>query len=74
MKTDIVVQKAKTVINNLGLLHRLDHIKEYTNIEKRERYKENEIRRYILDIAENDKQRNYLFIERVLKQINLMLL
>jgi hypothetical protein len=61
MKTDIIV-------------NRIDYLKEYTNTERRERYKENEIRRYILDIAEDDQQRNYTFVEKVLKQINLMIL
>ena len=74
MKTDILVQKAKTVIHNLGLLHRIDHLKQYTSVERRERYTENEIKRYIFDLAEDDQQRNYLFVGRVLKQINLMLL
>ena len=74
MKTDIIVQRAKTVINDLGLLNRIDHLKQYTNVEKRERYTENEIRRYVFDIAEDDQQRNYTFVEKVLKQINLMLL
>lgn len=72
--TGICIQRAKTVINDLGLLHRIDHLKQYTNIEKRERYSENEIRRYIFDIAVDDHQRNYLFVGKVLKQINLMLL
>jgi hypothetical protein len=74
MKTDITVQKAKTVIRNLGLLHRIEHLKQYTSVERREHYNENEIKRYIFDIAEDDQQRNYLFVGRVLKQINLMLL
>ncbi len=74
MKTDLIVQRAKKVVINLGLLHRIDHLKQYTSVERRERYTENEIRRYIFDIAEDDQQRNYLFIGKVLKQINLMLL
>jgi len=74
MKTDLIVQRAKKVVINLGLLHRIDHLKQYTSVERRESYTENEIRRYIFDIAEDDQQRNYLFIGKVLKQINLMLL
>jgi hypothetical protein len=74
MKTDLIVQRAKKVVINLGLLHRIDHLKQYTSVERRERYTENEIKKYIFDIAEDDQQRNYLFIGRVLKQINLMLL
>lgn len=74
MKTDLIVQRAKKVVINLGLLHRIDHLKQYTSVERRERYTENEIRKYIFDIAEDDQQRNYLFIGKVLKQINLMLL
>lgn len=74
MKTDLIVQRAKKVVINLGLLHRIDHLKQYTSVERRERYTENEIRKYIFDIAEDDQQRNYLFIGWVLKQINLMLL
>lgn len=63
MKTDIIVHKAKTVINDLGLLYRIEHLKKYTNIENRERYSENDLRRYIFDIAENDLERNYLFVK-----------
>jgi hypothetical protein len=74
MKTDLIVQRAKKVVINLGLLHRIDHLKQYTSVERRERYTENEIRKYIFDIAEDDQQQNYLFVNRVLKQINLMLL
>ena len=74
MKTDILVNRAKTVINDLGLLHRIEYLKQYTNIIDRHRYSENEIRRYIFDIAEDDQQRNYLFVKKVLKQIDLMLL
>ncbi len=74
MKTDIIVQRAKTVIHDLGLLHRIDYLKEYTNVVKRERYSENDLRRYIRDLAIEQPQMNYLFIEKVLKQINLLLL
>jgi hypothetical protein len=41
---------------------------------QKERYTENYIRRYILHLAEDQKQMNYLFVEKVLKQINLLLL
>lgn len=74
MKTDIIVQKAKTVINDLGLRYRIDHLKQYTNIIKEERYSENDLRKYILGLADDQPQMNYLFIEKVLKQINLLLL
>jgi len=74
MKTDIVVQRAKKVINNLGLLHRIGHLKEYTNVIKKDRYSENDLRKYIRDLAEDQPQMNYLFVEKVLKQINLLLL
>jgi hypothetical protein len=74
MKTDIIVQRAKTVINDLGLLYKIKHLKRYTNVENRERHSENDLRKYIYSIAENDQQRNYLFVNKVLKQIDLMLL
>lgn len=74
MKTDILVQKAKTVINDLGLLFRIEHLKEYKNLNQKENYSENYLRRYILSLAKNETQMNYLFIEKVLKQINLFLL
>ena len=74
MKTDIIVQRAKTVINDLGLIQRIDYLKEYKNINQSDRYKESYLNRYILSLAEDQKQMNYLFIEKVLKQINLMLL
>ena len=74
MKTDIIVQKAKTVIHDLGLLNRIDYLKEYTSILQKERYTENYLRKYILNLAIEQPQMNYLFIEKVLKQINLLLL
>jgi hypothetical protein len=74
MKKDIIVQRAKTVINDLGLVFRIDYLKEYKNIVQIERYTENYLRKYILHLAENENEMNYLFVEKVLKQINLMLL
>jgi len=74
MKTDIIVQKAKTVINDLGLIFRIEYLKEYKNINQKERYTENYLRKYILSLAEDQPQMNYQFIEKVLKQINLLLL
>jgi len=74
MKTDIIVQRAKTVINDLGLIYRIENLKQYKNTTQSKRYSENDLRRYIFDIAENDPERNYLFVGKVLKQINLMLL
>lgn len=74
MKTDILVQRAKATITDLGLLNRIDYLKEYNNVVQKERYTENYIRRYILHLAEDQKQMNYLFVEKVLKQINLLLL
>lgn len=73
MKNDIIVKKAKKVINHLGLVRRT-YLKNYTNYTKIERYSENDVRKCILKNAENDSERNYLFIEKVLKQINLFLL
>lgn len=74
MKKDIIVQRAKTVINDLGLLFRIDYLKEYKNVNQIERYSENYLRRYILSLAEDQAQMNYTFVEKVLKQINLLLL
>lgn len=74
MKKDLIVQRAKTVINDLGLVFRIDYLKEYKNIVQLERYSENYLRRYILSLAEDQPQMNYLFIEKVLRQINLLLL
>lgn len=74
MKTDIIVQRAKTIINDLGLVGRIEYLKEYKNIVQVERYSENYLRKYILQLAENENEMNYLFVEKVLKQINLMLL
>ena len=73
MKNDIIVKKAKKVIKHLGLVRRT-HLKDYTNSTKEGRYSENEVRKCILKNAENDSERNYLFIEKILKQINLFLL
>ena len=74
MKTDILVQTAKKVIYDLGLRNRIDYLKEYTTVIQKERYTENYLRKYILNLAIEEPQMNYLFIEKVSKQINLMLL
>jgi len=74
MKTDIIVQRAKTVIHDLGLLNRIDYLKEYTSVIQKERYTENYLRKYILNLAIEQPQMNYTFVEKVLKQINLLLL
>ncbi len=73
MKNEIIVKKAKKVIKHLGLIRRT-RLKDYTNSTKEGRYSENEVRKCILKNAESDSERNYLFIEKVLKQINLFLL
>jgi hypothetical protein len=74
MKNDLIVQRAKKVITDLGLLNRIGYIKEYTNVLKEDRYSENYLLKYILNLAEDQQQMNYLFVEKVLKQINLLLL
>ena len=66
--------KSKTVINDLGLIQRIDYLKEYKNINQSDRYTEKYLKRYVLSLAEDQPQMNYLFIQKVLKQINLMLL
>ena len=73
-KKDIIVQKAKTTINDLGLINRNSYLKAYRNINRTEWYNENYLRKYILQLAEDQTQMNYLFVEKVLKQINLLLL
>lgn len=72
MKTDIIVQRAEEVVNKLRLLCREEVLKQ--DEDAMGEYSENEIRKYIFDIAEDDHQRNYLFVDKVLKQIDLMLL
>jgi hypothetical protein len=42
MKTDIILQRAKTVINDLWLLYRIDYLKEYKNVKQKEMYLENQ--------------------------------
>ena len=74
MKTDIIVQRAKTVIHDLGLVQRIDYLKEYKSVIQKERYTENYLRKYILKLAIEKTKIKYLFIEKVLKQINLLLL
>lgn len=74
MKNDLIVQRAKKVITDLGLLNRIGHIKEYTNVLREDRNSKNYLLKYILNLAEGQQQMNYLFVEKVLKQINLLLL
>lgn len=42
MKTDIILQRAKTVINDLWPLYRIDYLKEYKNVKQKEMYLENQ--------------------------------
>lgn len=74
MKTDIIVQRAKITINDLGLINRNNYLKAYRNINRSEWYEENYLRKYILQLAKNETEMNYTFVEKVLKQIKLMLL
>ena len=74
MKNDTIVQRAKITINDLGLINRNNYLKAYRNINRSEWYEENYLRRYILQLAKNESEMNYTFVEKVLKQINLMLL
>ena len=74
MERDLIVQRAKIVINDLGIVNRIDVLKEYTNVVKLEPYSENYLKRYILSLAENQSEMNYKFIKKVLKQIKLLLL
>ncbi|MGL2963595.1 hypothetical protein ACSVH2_07220 [Flavobacterium sp. RSB2_4_14] len=74
MKSDITVKRAKEVINILGLVAKIEYLKEYKNIVQLERYSENYVKKRILYLAENENEMNYLFVNKVLKQIDLMLL
>lgn len=38
MKNDLIVQRAKKVITDLGLINRIGNIKEYTNVLREDRY------------------------------------
>lgn len=73
MKNNIIVKKAKKVIKELDLFRSIDS-KIYINHTKDLRYSANEVRKCILENAANDFEMNYLFIEKILKQINLFLL
>lgn len=74
MKKDIIVQRAKTVIKDLGLCIRIDYLKQYKSVIQQERRSENDLKRYILLLAEDEHEQNFLFVNKVLKQINLLLL
>lgn len=64
MKIDLIVQRAKTVINDLGLVQRIDYLKEYKNINQSDRYTEKYLKKYILNLADDQPQMNYLFVEK----------
>ena len=53
MKKDLIVQRAKKVITDLGLLNRIGYIKEYTNVLREDRYSKNYLLKYILNLAED---------------------
>ena len=72
MKKDIIVSRAKKVIK-FANLQSVDMHKRYRNKEG-DYYSGNNIKKDILDLAENEHEQNYLFVNKVLKQINLLLL
>lgn len=71
MKKDIIVQRAKETIKDLQLTFK--HGDNYRNACK-EGISANSVRKKILWLANEDPEENYVFVEKVLKQINLLLL
>lgn len=74
MKQDLIVLRARRVIQELGIIDKIYYLKEYRNINQKERYTENYIRKYILSLAIDDTQKNYILVNKILKQIDLMIL
>jgi predicted AAA+ superfamily ATPase len=68
-----LISISEKVIKNLGITHYMKHIKTYRS-NFLGQLSENELRKEALKWATNDFERTYIFVNRVLKQINLLLL
>lgn len=74
-KSDIIVERAEKVIKMLGLTektHRL--LGYYTKHPKANYYEENTVKQCILKLASDNSEKMYPFVNKILKQIDLLLL
>lgn len=68
---DIIVKRAEEVIDGMKLTSIIVHRKEYKS--NNVTYSENDMIRHILKLGKKDNQKNYLFVGKVVKQINMLL-
>jgi hypothetical protein len=68
-----LVKISKKIIRNLDLKTYITHAKLYKN-NSSQKISINEVKKEALKLASNDFESTYLFIDRVLKQINLLLI
>lgn len=68
-----LVKISKSVIKNLDLKFYLSHARAYKNYSNEE-VQMRMVKREALKLASNDHELTYLFVDRVIKQINLFLI
>jgi hypothetical protein len=64
---------SKSIIENLDLKNYISHAKLYKS-DSLGKVQINDLKKEALKLATNDFERTYIFVDRVLKQVNLLLL
>jgi hypothetical protein len=71
-KQENIYHTANEVIEVLDLRYYIDHAKIFMNVDK-ERFSINEIKLHISHLGKNDYEKTYLFANKVIKQLQMML-
>lgn len=74
MKKDLIVERAKQVISKMGLNYHYPEDKYYLSIIYEKRHELGSVKKQILNLAKEPAEQNFVFVEKVVKQINLFLL
>jgi len=70
---DPIVSKAILVINELELIHLINY-RNYFISKERNEYSLSDVKRVIVKNANNQSEMNYLFVDKVIKQIKLLII
>jgi len=72
-QSERIVILAKKVVNKMDLFFYIKHTNQYVNLRK-DKLSEREVIRTIMIESDDDSEQNYLFINKVLNQIKLIIL
>lgn len=72
-QSERIVILAKKVVNKMDLFFYIKHTNQYANLRK-DKLSEREVIRTIMIESDDDSEQNYLFINKVLNQIKLIIL